>query len=283
LLQPADVSSGTQWPEGASSACLEALLRAEERWRMAEATGVWCTDAAESGALRAALTLYEQASVAAAHAWQLTGVAATRFEPTAFGSRADVAANELRARLVALRDDVNRVLIAARASLDPQAATRRGRRALLALGLLVATALAVAHDRIGDALELGVVTRDASWQASSAFPGYAISGALPGPSGADPFFFHTAAELSASLTIDLKRETPLRRAIIRNRSDCCGPRALPLALELSRDQLHWQQVALRTRSFDVWRTSFSAQRARWVRLRVLRRSLLHLASVVLRG
>lgn len=263
----------------------DALARAEHSWRIAEATRVWCSDAASTGALRAALALYEHAQACAQRA--LDGSAPTPLaELTAPPDPAAAAehAGELRTRAVMLRDDVNSLLLRAR----HQQRSQRSATPLRAWSMtaaLAAAALATfaASDRIGDWLGLGEVSRGARWQASSRSEGFPLEGTLPLPNDSPPFFFHTALEDAPSLTIDLGREVSVRRAIVRNRSDCCGARALPLQLELSRDGTHWQLIARRDRPFAVWRTSFGQRSARWVRLRVPHRSLLHLSSVMLRS
>jgi hypothetical protein len=95
-------------------------------------------------------------------------------------------------------------------------------------------------------------------------------------------FFHTQEEDSPWIEYDLGQPTVLHRIEVANRSDCCGERTLPLIVELSTDQNNWQEVARVTEPFNVWRGSLDQRTARYVRLRVARRSSLHLARVVIR-
>jgi hypothetical protein len=95
-------------------------------------------------------------------------------------------------------------------------------------------------------------------------------------------FFHTRLEQQPWLRIDLGGEHQVSSVELQNRQDCCQERALPLVVELSVDGLSWQQVARRTESFETWRAEFPPRRARFVRLRVTRRSVLHLERVSVR-
>jgi hypothetical protein len=67
---------------------------------------------------------------------------------------------------------------------------------------------------------------------------------------------------------------------VTNRQDCCGERAIPLLVEVSTDRQRWTTVARREDAFGTWRAQFGKQTARWVRLRVDRRSYLHLYDVL---
>lgn len=92
-------------------------------------------------------------------------------------------------------------------------------------------------------------------------------------------FFHTQEEASPWLVIDLAREQPLSAVRVRNRTDCCSVLAIPLVIELSSDNVTWREVARRERNFRNWVPSLAPTTARWVRLRVDRRSALHLERV----
>lgn len=93
------------------------------------------------------------------------------------------------------------------------------------------------------------------------------------------FFFHTQEENQPWLEIDLGAVRPISSVKVTNRADCCGDRAIPLVLEVSTDQQAWTQVAQQTEVFSVWDPEFAATEARWVRLRVAKRSSMHLISV----
>jgi hypothetical protein len=96
-------------------------------------------------------------------------------------------------------------------------------------------------------------------------------------------FFHTVEEAEPWLEIDLGRPTSFSVVDVTNRSDCCPDRAVPLAIEVSNDRTTWREVARRKETFSEWRAKFKSQQARYVRLRVLRRTLLHLEKVAVRA
>ena len=77
-------------------------------------------------------------------------------------------------------------------------------------------------------------------------------------------------------------DKPVRSVITYNRWDCCVERAVPLVLELSLDGERYWEAATRRDPFYVWSATFAAQRARYVRLRVIGPSTLHLTRVEIR-
>jgi hypothetical protein len=96
-------------------------------------------------------------------------------------------------------------------------------------------------------------------------------------------FFCTLEESNPWVEIDLGKPTTFSRLEIINRSDCCGDRAAPLAAEVSVDQVTWREVARRKDVFSVWNPTFAPQNARYVRIRALRRTILHLEKVAVRA
>lgn len=96
---------------------------------------------------------------------------------------------------------------------------------------------------------------------------------------ATSIFFHTQLENEPWVEIDLGAPTQFRSLTVRNRSDGVRDRAVPLVLEVGDDRATWKQLATRAEEFSVWKPSFDAVTARYVRLRVARQSFLHLDSV----
>lgn len=95
-------------------------------------------------------------------------------------------------------------------------------------------------------------------------------------------FFHTKEEQRPWLEIDLGKPVSISEVIVHNRSDCCLDRAAPLSIEAGIDREHLAQIARREEPFDVWHARFKPQTARYVRLTVQRRSILHLERVEVR-
>jgi len=94
--------------------------------------------------------------------------------------------------------------------------------------------------------------------------------------------FHTQIEPEPWVTFDLGAERTLRSVELKNRTDCCSERAVPLAVELSGDDRSFTEVARRQSNFTTWRASFKARKARYVRLRSLHTTALHLENVQIR-
>jgi hypothetical protein len=178
---------------------------------------------------------------------------------------------------LALRDAVRERL--AEASLWHWLAVRRGRvglaaaAACLVFGVLFAKVPALRKQLFPEDLAEGK-----TWVVSSYSDGSAKKGVMNGAAAAEGLF-QTDEELYPSVTIDLGATRRLRSVKVTNRSDCCGERALPLAVELSSDAIRWTRVGYRRAPFSTWSATFQTTAARYVRLRVDRRSVLHLRRI----
>lgn len=94
--------------------------------------------------------------------------------------------------------------------------------------------------------------------------------------------FHTNEELNPWVEIDLGSQRVIRRIEVSNRADCCSDRAIPLIAEISRTGAQWTEVGRRTTDFASWTAQFPPATARYVRLRVPRRTAFHLHAVAVR-
>jgi hypothetical protein len=92
-------------------------------------------------------------------------------------------------------------------------------------------------------------------------------------------FFHTKDETDPWLQYDLGSKTEISALRIENRQDAEGARAVPLIVEVSDDGSRFKEVARRDEDFSVWKPSFPKVSTRYVRLRVPRKSMLHLDEV----
>ncbi len=95
--------------------------------------------------------------------------------------------------------------------------------------------------------------------------------------------FHTNLEAYPWFELDLGKPYTVTGLSVRNRSDCCAERAVPLVAETSLDRVGYRTLAHRFTEFERWEPRFDAVRARYVRLRVTRRSILHLDRVLVYG
>jgi hypothetical protein len=84
------------------------------------------------------------------------------------------------------------------------------------------------------------------------------------------------------MEIDLGKVLEFSRVEVKNRTDCCDERALPLAIEVSKDGKKWREVARKTELFTHWNASFDRVKARYVRTKALSRTFLHLEKVSVR-
>lgn len=95
-------------------------------------------------------------------------------------------------------------------------------------------------------------------------------------------FFHTTEEEKPWVEFDMGAQQSFSRIEVVNREDCCPERAVPLIVEVSDDKAKWREVARRTDTFREWETTIKPTSARYVRLRVDRRTSFHLIRVTLR-
>lgn len=116
------------------------------------------------------------------------------------------------------------------------------------------------------------------WRASSAFHDFPASGTMSGVRG-QGIFFHTDEEDNPWFEIDLGSPLLVQTVTIVNRRDCCRERAVPLVVSIGTDRSNMNEVGRRTSEFSVWSAQFAPRQARYVRIQVPRKSLLHLELV----
>jgi hypothetical protein len=160
---------------------------------------------------------------------------------------------------------------------------RRLSRAAAQLAVLAATGL------VGLTLLVAVVSRpardwlfppdlaaQATWTASSAVPGVPSSGRSPSSDGT--LFFHTTAQDHPWVRIDLPRQARVREIRIKNRTDCCAERALPLNIEVP-DGDGWRLICQRRAPFSTWSCHPPPTWTRILRITIPGMTYLHLKSV----
>jgi hypothetical protein len=185
--------------------------------------------------------------------------------------------------LAVTNEDVARARAFAEALVWDLDATRRGiERVLVQRWLRVALAAAVLVALVigGRVLMLGPnlaevkpLRLSSTW---SGWPGCVAN------NGCNGLLLHTETENNPWVEIDLGAPTKVHRIEVINRGDCCADRATPLVVEVSTDRAGWTQVARSDHDFGSWKTNFPPRTARYVRLRVLKRSVLHLQAIAVR-
>lgn len=156
---------------------------------------------------------------------------------------------------------------------------RARRMRMLRVGIVVVTlvvcimsAVKVARGRRPD------LARGKPWKASSSLATCTPSAHTCGGAFTD-ILFHTAEDEEPWFEIDLGVPTRFSSVEVRNRTDSFEERAIPLIVELSDDERTWREVARCVEVFDEWSTDRMSQTARYVRLRVPRKTFLHLEWV----
>jgi len=151
---------------------------------------------------------------------------------------------------------------------------RVGAPTLLGLVLLAGGGVLVQRQRI--ARETNI-----PWRTSSTHPS---ERACESPSQScenEDFFFCTTRERNPWIEFDLGEVRSISQVSVVNRTDCgpCPERATPLLVEVSRDAKEWSEVARQENAFTEWTARFEPTDAQYVRLRVPRRTFLHLKQV----
>lgn len=119
------------------------------------------------------------------------------------------------------------------------------------------------------------------WSASSAIQGFSTTGKLGFP-GAYGLLFHTKEEADPWVIVDLGSTRTIKSVLVKNRPDCCQHRGLPLQVEYAGDDRKFMLLDTRKERFQVWQASFAPVRARYVRLRVVGKNILHLHAIQIR-
>jgi hypothetical protein len=145
--------------------------------------------------------------------------------------------------------------------------------------LLVTLAAAIGVSQIRESLELKRdIAKGKPWTASSTYPSGCSSPQQAGEKCPN-FFAHTLEESDPWLVFDLEKLEPISGVRVENRADCCAERAVPLVVEVSRDQRTWTEVARSNDEFQTFRASFPKVNARYVKFHIPRVTNLHFKGV----
>ncbi|MEO7033140.1 MAG: discoidin domain-containing protein [Polyangiaceae bacterium] len=91
--------------------------------------------------------------------------------------------------------------------------------------------------------------------------------------------FHTKLETSPWFEYDFGKPLVFSSLTIRNRTDYKPELAVPLVVEASDDGQHYRELARREDVFLTWSPHFAVTRARYLRLRALKKTYLHLEAI----
>jgi hypothetical protein len=120
------------------------------------------------------------------------------------------------------------------------------------------------------------LARGRPYRTSSAYPAVGCKSPDQDCPESPFFFFHTMEDDRPWVEVDLGGKKKFSAVRIINREDCCGERAVPLAIEVSNDRKTWHEVARRDDTFNNWYKEFPPVSARYVRAISLHKTLFHL-------
>ena len=164
------------------------------------------------------------------------------------------------------------------------ARTRINLQRWVRLGLvaaLVAVAAVLAIAAVSRLLAGPDLAAGKPWTASSVEPECDLSLGICQGRAVD-LIVYTRQEESPWVRIDLGKPRRFSSVTVTNRRDCCQDSAVPLILEVGSDDVHFRPVAERRTTFTEWTAKFSQVIARYVRARVPRNTVLHLARIQVR-
>lgn len=117
------------------------------------------------------------------------------------------------------------------------------------------------------------------WRASSELSGAGCRSPAQTCSEGPDYFFHTQEEERPWLEIDLGVPQSISSVRVVNRKDCCRERATPLAVEVATAPNRFREVARFVEPITDRTLEFEPVPARYVRLRAVDKTFLHLSRV----
>jgi hypothetical protein len=193
---------------------------------------------------------------------------------------AELPASEQAALLIELRKLAQALLV----KLDERSITldaiyleRAWRLGLLALLLLCVALTPAGVKKLIEARSELIAGK--AWRTSSKLDGGGCTSPAQTCTESPSFFFHTAEESSPWVEFDLGANRKISKVRVDNRLDCCADRANPIVVEVSTDQKHWRKASRHDGEFTSWEAEFAPVEGRYLRVRALKQTYLHLASV----
>lgn len=180
-----------------------------------------------------------------------------------------------------------RLATAANALLGSAATTRREidrvwLRRSLRLGLCAFVMVAaftgwwVARSRLEESKDLAL---GRPWRASTELAGAGCRSPAQNCNEGPDYFFHTQEEERPWLEIDLGAPQLVSSVRVVNRKDCCRERATPLAVEVATAPNRFKEVARFVEPITDRTLEFEPVPARYVRVRAVEKTFLHLSRV----
>ncbi len=154
----------------------------------------------------------------------------------------------------------------------------RWARVILSL-LIVGGALFWVGDKINSKFAKPNLALHRPVTVSSQYPGQGTDHSLLVDGDHDNLGFHTNLDPQSWVTIDLGAVKKFDKVVVYNRADGFEERAVPLKIEVSKDNVKWTQIAERKETFDKWTARNLHAEGRYVRLKNTPPNYFHLAEV----
>jgi hypothetical protein len=91
--------------------------------------------------------------------------------------------------------------------------------------------------------------------------------------------FHTDPENNPWVEFDMGKPTTFHRIDVKNRTDCCSDRAVPLIVEISTDHTTWTEIGRKDVEWTSWTINVPPKTARYIKLHVPKNVAFHLKKV----
>jgi len=150
---------------------------------------------------------------------------------------------------------------------------------VVVVGLVLALAGGFAGKWLNKKLGGPNIALHAAVTTSSQFPGQGVDHSLLVDGDPETLGFHTLDGGPQWAVIDLGKVRKFNKIVIYNRPDGFEDRAVPLKVEVSKDNQNYTQVAERKETFDKWTAKGLHAEARYVRLKNTVPNFFHLAEV----
>jgi hypothetical protein len=150
---------------------------------------------------------------------------------------------------------------------------------VLVLALILALAVGFGGKWLTKKLSGPNIALRATVTISSQFPGQGADHGLLVDGDPDTLGFHTLDGGQQWVVIDLGTVRRFNKIVVHNRPDGFEERAVPLKVEVSKDNVNFTQIAERKESFDKWTAKRLNAEGRYIRLKNTPPNFFHLAEV----
>jgi hypothetical protein len=150
---------------------------------------------------------------------------------------------------------------------------------VLAVALVLFLAVGFSGKWLSKKLGRPNVALHAAVTTSSQFPGQGTDHTMLVDGDPDTLGFHTMDGGSQWVVIDLGKVHRFDKIVVYNRPDGFEERAVPLKVEVSKDNQNFTQIAERKESFDKWTAKGLHAEGRYIRMKNASPNFFHLAEV----